>query len=365
MENNRLWVLLGKKINGEASCEELAELKILLDNDPSNLPNIQILEAFIKLPINSTVEPGIENNWNQLSSNILLQQVTKRENATIKKTFFLHHFKLIAAAACIIFSLSLGSYFFYTNQDTVEKDLNIPPQNEVATKAGSRTNIVLPDGTKVWLNAGSVINYKKDFLSNRQVTLTGEAFFDVAHQTKNPFIVHCININIKVLGTAFNVKAYPLDSKVETSLLRGLIELTTDKDPERKFLLRPNEKITITNNKNSTDKPLRKEEAATQKDAYTIGALTTNSKLKIPEEIAWMQEKLVFTGESFKSLARRMERWYGVEIEITDPKVEELKFTGVFDSLNIVQAIQTLEFSCNNKFLYNINKNKIIIKPKQ
>lgn len=363
MENNRLWVLLGKKMNGEASDEELEELEILLDNDPSALPNIQILEAFIKLPINSTEEPDIENNWNQLSSNILLQQVTKREIAIVKKTFFLRRFKPMAAAVSIVFALSLGGYFFYTNPPAT-KDYNAAPQNEVATKAGSRTNIVLPDGTKVWLNAGSVINYKKDFLQNRQVVLTGEAFFDVAHQDNNPFVVHCSNINIKVLGTAFNVKAYPQDSRVETSLLRGSIELTTDKDPERKILLRPNEKITITNNKNSTDKPLRKEEAAMQKDAYTIGALTTNSKIKMPEEIAWMQEKLVFTGESFKSLAGRMERWYGVEIEITDTKVEELKFTGVFDSLNIVQAIQTLEFSCNNKFLYDINKNKIIIRPK-
>ena len=358
-------MLLGKRMNGEASAEELAELELFLENNPSALPNKVILEALIQLPIQHTEKPDIDNTWNLLSSNILLQQVTNQEDEIKKKTFFLRYFKPTVAAASIAAILSICTYIFYNNQRSAAKDYNTTPQNEVATKAGSRTNIVLPDGTKVWLNAGSVINYKKDFLSNRQVTLNGEAFFDVAHQDKNPFVVHCSNINIKVLGTAFNVKAYPQDSRVEASLLRGLIELTTDKDPERKFLLRPNEKITIANQKGSDNNSTKKDEAALQKDAYTIGALTTNSKLKMPEEIAWMQEKLVFTGESFKSLAGRMERWYGVEIEITDPKVEELKFTGVFDSLNIVQAIQTLEFSCNNKFLFDINKNKIIIKPKQ
>ena len=365
MENNRLWALLGKKMNGEASGEELAELEMLLDKNESHLPNIQTLEAFIKLPIHHAEKPDIDNTWNLLSSNILLQQVTNQEDEIKTKTFFLRYFKPMVAAASIAAMLSICSYFFYNNQRSAAKDYNTTPQNEVATKAGSRTNIVLPDGTKVWLNAGSVINYKKDFLTNRQITLTGEAFFDVAHQNKNPFIVHCSNINIKVLGTAFNVKAYPQDRRVETSLLRGLIELTTDKDPERKFLLRPNEKITITNEKESNNSSLKKDETALLKDAYSIEELTNNSRIEMPEEIAWMQEKLVFTGESFKSLAGRMERWYGVEIEITDPKVEELKFTGVFDSLNIVQAIQTLEFSCNNKFLFDIHKNKIIIKPKQ
>jgi len=352
-------------MNGEASAGELAELELFLENTPSALPNKVILEALIQLSIQHTEKPDIDNTWNLLSSNILLQQVTNQENEIKKKTFFLRYFKPTVAAASIAAILSICTYIFYNNQRSAAKDYNTTPQNEVATKAGSRTNIVLPDGTKVWLNAGSVINYKKDFLSNRQVTLTGEAFFDVAHQDKNQFVVHCSNINIKVLGTAFNVKAYPQDSRVEASLLRGLIELTTDKDPERKFLLRPNEKITIANQKDSDNNSFKKNEAALQKDAYTIGALTTNSKLKMPEEIAWMQDKLVFTSESFKLLARRMERWYGVEIEITDTKVEELKFTGVFDSLNIVQAIQTLEFSCNNKFLYDIKKNKIIIKAKQ
>lgn len=364
MEINRLWTLLAKRMDGEASAEELAELELFLENNPSALPNRAILEALIQLPIHHTEKPDIDNTWNLLSSNILLQQATNQADEIKMKTFFLRYFKPMMAAASIAVILSIGIYYFYNNQRSDAK-YNAVQQNEVATKPGSRTNILLPDGTKVWLNAGSTLNYKKDFLTNRQVTLTGEAFFDVAHQKTNLFIVHCSNINIKVLGTAFNVKAYPQDSQVETSLLRGLIELTTDKDPERKFLLRPNEKITITNQKESNNTSLKKDAIVLLKDAYSIGALTNNSRIEMPEEIAWMQEKLVFTGESFKSLAKRMERWYGVEIEITDPIVEELKFTGVFDSLNIVQAIQTLEFSSNNKFLYDINKNKIIIKPKR
>src|SRR5437588_18774 len=84
--------------------------------------------------------------------------------------------------------------------------------NEFFTQNGSRTNLVLPDGTRVWLNAGSRITYDKNYgITLREVGLTGEAFFDVAHNSGKPFVIHTARIDIKVLGTRFNVKSYPLD----------------------------------------------------------------------------------------------------------------------------------------------------------
>ena len=99
-----------------------------------------------------------------------------------------------------------------------------------------------------------------------------------------------------------------------------------------------------------------------KKDIYNIEALTINPKIQSLNETAWMDEKLVFTSETFKTLAERMERWYGVEIKINDPLLADLKFTGIFDRINIVEAIQKLQFSCDEKFTYHINKDNIIIK---
>ena len=99
---------------------------------------------------------------------------------------------------------------------------------------GSRSRSLLPDGTTVWLNAGSKLYYENDFNGTREVRLEGEAFFDVVKQTDRPFIVHTSGIDIKVLGTAFNVKSYPEDKTVETTLYRGLVQVFRQEDTPKK-----------------------------------------------------------------------------------------------------------------------------------
>lgn len=348
-------------MSGEATEQELAKLNLLMLNDPFFAQNHLKLDKIINLPIQSKDTSNFETSWAQLSSNIILQTATQSQTPK-NKYFALYNYKnSLALAAMLVLCIGCTFLYFKTDLETHNKQST---QNLIATKAGSKTNVTLPDGTKVWLNAGSSITYKKDFLTKREVQLVGEAFFDVAHQNNNPFTLHSGRVNIKVLGTAFNVKAYPSDKNIETSLLRGSIELATVNDPERKILLRTNEKISIRNSLTSIPIKNSKKTSLPQKDIYAIQHLATNPQINVVEEVAWLQDKLVFTSETFKSLAKRMELWYGVQININDTKVQNLKFTGVFDRLNIVQAIQTLEFTCNNKFIYNINKNQITIKPK-
>src|SRR4029078_631833 len=99
--------------------------------------------------------------------------------------------------------------------------------NTVSTKRGSKSKVQLPDGTQVWLNADSRIAYNEKFQGNlREVTLEGEAYFDVVRDEKRPFVIHTAAIDIKVLGTAFNVRSYANEKNTETSLIRGSIEVT-------------------------------------------------------------------------------------------------------------------------------------------
>lgn len=355
MNKNRIWVLYGKKIAAEASSDELKELNLLLEADKSDGGHLKSLEKILQLPIEHQAdESDFESSWNQLSSNIILQSAAQTDVPQERQPFVVKFWKQLTIAASIVL-FAVG--FLLTKEFHLGKNTQFA-QNEIATKAGSRTNIILPDGTKVWLNAGSKLVYNKDFAQNREVSLVGEAFFDVAHQENNPFILSSASIKIKVLGTAFNVRAYPKENKIETSLLRGSIELTTTYDPERKILLRPNEKISISaSNSTSASTP-----NLVKKNIYNIEVLSVNPKIRTINETAWMEEKLVFTSETLKKLAERMETWYGVEIKINDPLLADLKFTGVFDRLNIVEAIQTLQFSCDEKFIYQINKDSIIIK---
>jgi transmembrane sensor len=125
----------------------------------------------------------------------------------------------------------------------------------VGTKKGSKSHIVLPDGTNVWLNADSKIIYPGNFQGEtREVSLVGEAFFDVVKNVNKPFIIHTGTMDVKVLGTAFNVRSYPGEMTTEASLLRGLIEVTLNGTEKKKILLKPNEKLTVLNSDESYQK---------------------------------------------------------------------------------------------------------------
>jgi transmembrane sensor len=234
-----------------------------------------------------------------------------------------------------------------------------------ASRAGERKSFQLPDGSKVMLNAGSTLTMAQDFNTNsREITLEGEAFFDVSHNPGKPFIIHTATMNIKVLGTVFNVKAYPSDKTAETSLLKGSVEITMKNDAKKKIILRPNEKIVlpnlVTENKQA-EKSTPKKVAAAKLD-YTIAALTyIDSAVK---EVSWTENRLAFTENSFEEIAPVLERWYNVTITIEDEAVKQYEFTATFDQKNIIEILNYLQMT--RQFDYIIEKNnQIIIRKKQ
>ena len=119
--------------------------------------------------------------------------------------------------------------------------------HEVLAQKGSRTRTILPDGSTVWLNAGSKISYKPGLSgTTREVILEGEAYFDIVKRAGRAFIVHTKEIDISVLGTAFNVKSYPNDKTIETTLIRGLVSITRNSGkPEKPVYLRPHQKFIL------------------------------------------------------------------------------------------------------------------------
>src|SRR5437773_11061947 len=161
--------------------------------------------------------------------------------------------------AAVLTGIILSSYFFiFQRKNTQSKAVAI---NEIEAKKGARSYMLLPDGTKVWLNSDSKLEYKDNFNDSiREVTLSGEAYFDVVKDAAHPFIVHTSDIDIRVLGTAFNVKSYPKESSIETTLIHGLIEVTNKKLPgSPKVILNPHEKLVFRKQENRqlpvTDKP--------------------------------------------------------------------------------------------------------------
>lgn len=226
---------------------------------------------------------------------------------------------------------------------------------------GERKNIQLPDGSDVTLNAGSKIEIKENFgVSTRDVYLEGEAFFDVKHNDKIPFVVHTPAMDVKALGTAFNVKAYLNERITETSLISGLVEVTLKENNNRTMLLYPNHKIKW---EHAVEKP-REDNAESIKSNDRLHA--TDSlvrKLLVNDfgsikEVAWKENKLMFDDELFTDIAILLERWYGVKVELKDEIIRNYRFTGIFEKEDINTVLDFLKES--KKFNYKIENGETL-----
>jgi transmembrane sensor len=248
--------------------------------------------------------------------------------------------------------------FFVARDKPAESGLQPVSLSEISTRHGSRTTVTLPDGSIVWLNAGSKLLYDKNFGSRqREVTLTGEAYFDVKKNPGKPFIIHAGKIDIKVLGTLFNVKSYPGEKVTEASLIRGSIEVLIRDRPTEKIVLKPNEKIVV------ADEPLPRSGKPTiterNEPIVAITRLNYEPSDSTIIETSWLENKLIFRDESFTEVAARLERWFGVQITFGNEKVQALRFTGPVPHESIQKALAALKIT--GGFNYTIKDTSIRI----
>lgn len=366
MDNDQIWHLLILKMSGEASDEELAELKELLRLHPELAGEVASVEAVWK-----GKNEGPENDTDELFSRHLqrLSDDFAREapsdtlpwsGAKDSRARTRTRIGLIlgggAVAACVL--LVLLRSVLPSPSPALKATGNL-----VSTKNGSKSKIQLPDGTQVWLNSGSNISYDNEFGgTTRQVKLTGEAFFDVVKDNARPFIIHTTSVDVTVLGTAFNVRSYPEETVTETSLIRGAVEVTLRANADKKILLKPNEKLIVSN-----DSSIVKNDSAVAVDtrkrpaAMTLTQVHHLDKDSVASEVLWTKNKLVFDGETLSEVALKLERWYGVKVIIRGEELKNTQFTGVFDDDNLTEVLYALQLS--GDFKYVIKRNEVIIIP--
>lgn len=276
-----------------------------------------------------------------------------------------------AAAAVLAVAIGVGGWFWAgRGAGKVEKEV-MPLRMMTATAGyGATTKLVLSDGTKVWLNAGSKLIYPERFgLTGREVELEGEAFFDVAGNVKAPFSVHARRIRIGVLGTSFNVKAYAEDAEIETTLISGKVQVTLDHDPEKKILLSPHEKLTIGGDEDEDEEGERKDAGAAKRSYhalhYQVQALPKDTAIAIGET-AWLKHRLVISDESFENVAHMLERKYDVEVRFEDEVLKSEHLSGVFERESIGRVLQILQMTTGFRYRMEgrtiwVSKTKTII----
>ncbi|RDC57361.1 FecR family protein [Pedobacter chinensis] len=260
----------------------------------------------------------------------------------------------IAAAIVVL----LGSVLVFVKYANFKKN---EPYQEVftwATKSGERKRVRLSDGTLVILNAKSSLSVIKGFnKKTREVNLIGEAFFDVVHCKEKPFQVHTPDFNINVLGTSFNVKAYPDEATSEATLIRGLITMEAVNGNGGIITLKPSQKVTFYKNTIEPQKTkLVKPSLSRPEIAINHYTLIKDSTIV---ETAWTKNRIEIYDQDFDEIKGVLEKWYNVEIKFTNSEVEKYRFTATFSNETIEQALSALQKVEN--FNYEIKGNQVII----
>ena len=354
-----IWFLMARNLGGEATAEEQQELMQLLQQHPQWMQQYDMMKTLWK----PAGKPENTDDEGKIRHILQLAAAETEEAPVVTLPARINRRRKWYVAASIIAIAGIATWII-----SQSPGYDLPSHNgqqEIVAQKGSKTRTLLPDGSTVWLNAGSKISYPADFSGPvRHVTLQGEAFFDVVKQPGRSFIVHAANIDIKVLGTAFNVKSYDEDRTVETTLIRGLVSITrTNATAQEPILLHPNQKIVL----QKTDQPAGESSAPNDAQRGTVKNFTehvtqidSNRRENELLETAWVYNRLEFRGDRFPDLARKLERWYNITIHFEDDAVRGLSFNGSLESETVEQAFAALKAAV--PFLYEIKGNEIYVR---
>jgi len=369
--DDRLWVLIARKLSGEATAAELAELQARLGENASDQYLFEMLNTYwAQHPeMQEDLNSDADDKFNRILE--MGEESSETEDGDDEGKLPLVPFRSNTrrnwAWAGSIAAMLVVGVGFYLNSDKKQEKPATPvvqsQQSEVMAKRGTRSKIILPDGSQVLLNSDSKLSYLNSFNNVlREVSLEGEAFFDVVKDPKHPFVVHTSGIDIKVLGTAFNVKSYQQDPTIEATLLRGMIEVTTRADIKTpKVILQPHEKLIfkklgseLTVNDKAAEKKSTTEKGADPRIAITSLGSKPDSAIR---ETSWIYNTLIFDKETFQEVSLKMERWYNVKFTFQDERLMNNRITGTFQNETIQEALEALKLVV--KFDYIMDGNNV------
>jgi transmembrane sensor len=354
--------LLVKYLTGEASVEERDIVRKWINENSAHQKYFRELLDVYRLTKTFQRPSGFDQQagWTRIKAGFYRKLYSDRLERKSFKKRIAEIWLPIAASVIIAFLIG-----FFTDKKldgliSFKKSTII--YNEVTVPFGARSQVTLSDGTKVWLNAGSKLKYPAYFSGDtRDVYLEGEAFFDVTHIEHKIFIVKTSGLNIKVYGTQFNVKSYPEESVIQTTLIKGSVEVEKAGKSDQKVLLKPNQ--TATFYKKDIDKvhtlhrqavKLANKIAEKVPDTYII------SKTNDLSIVTWKDPKWVIVGEELGNLSIELERRYNVRIIFEDENLKKYKFSGNLMNETFEQVLKIIQLSA--PLNYTIDKDIVVFK---
>ncbi len=306
------------------------------NNNENGIRKVEEIVASTRILSNiggTDLQEAEERVWRKLSS-----ELSASSGKTKKRVILWRYWSV--AASIVLFVLS-GTLFYFSQQDSSSF-----PEMSIVCTAGEdgKRQVTLPDGTLVWLNAGTQLVYPEKFTSRlREVFITGEAFFDVVKDAKRPFIVKSDAVNIKVVGTRFNMKSYQNEDVVEIVLEKGSVSFCqTNEELDNFILLHPDERAEI---------------------SKTTGKVTI-AKIDAGFYTSWRDGKLQFKAQTLGTIMTVLEKVHNVKIKVTDEKLKQEIYTGKFENgetveqiLDIIKLNTHIKYSYKNG-VYIISDNK-------
>lgn len=359
MDVDRIIQLLARQMGQTASEAEERELEELLSRHPEFRFFKTIIQSIESERLHQ--EPVLkEDELVQESWSLLMNEMENTPDVPLppKRTIYNKWLKMAAIFIGVV--MVVGGGFIYRQHYREQQRsmaINSTMIKQISLPYGAPKKIVLPDSSVVWLNAGSHIRYADNFIQkNREVYVTGEAYFDVRHDAAHPFLVHAGNVIIKVLGTAFNVEAYPDENKIETTLIQGKVQVRIAGNPDKKIVLTPREKLTVTNDSIHLSGDRLKE---LKERSFKVQEVAPSETPAPIPEIAWVQDKLAFQDERFDELTKQLERRYDIHILFKDTQLKQERLSGVFANENIEKAIKILQMT--TPFSYRIKNDTVYL----
>lgn len=276
----------------------------------------------------------IDSEWKKLQEKVAILESNSSNQSESPRTNrgLFSWFNLLVAASLLTVGLLSGRFIFNRIQLKANSELL-----SISTKNGKQKHLTLPDGTIVKLNAGSTLSYPVSFSkSQREVTLVGEAYFKVAKNPNAPFIIHTGELDTKVIGTEFNINAYPETGTVQVAVIEGKVRVNNVMvDHKPGVFLTQKEMVTFS----KEDKEL------------VVSSFDEN------DQIGWKDGLVYFEKSDFQTVIYKLERWYGVHIQISNNKVKlnepTWRFSGSFKDKTLNEILDVISYP--NKFSYKID----------
>ncbi|WP_019987356.1 FecR domain-containing protein [Rudanella lutea] len=336
MNDNTLWPLLARYLANEATSDERQSVEKWLATSDANRRLFERVQQQYRTADTFSTLP--ESDPSAVWERHIAPRLSETDAPVVRplRTGWLSRTWRVAAAVVVLCLSVYGLYEFIQSQTNAQV---------AQTPVGKRTLLTLPDGSRVWLNADSRLEYPKTFDGSlREVRLVGEAFFDVTHNPRQPFVIRLATASIRVLGTSFNVRAYPGEQTVKTTVVTGRVAFV----PNRKSAMarsQPSDTLFITPNRHVIQ----------QVETMAVAEETVVAQ----KEAAWKDNQLVFDQTPMSEVARTLERWYGVTVTLERPDLANCPLTATFEGQSLTEVMDLL--SRTGRFRYKLNNNELTI----